>query len=64
MTPMRRLRRQPTENLATTELRNAILSGSLAPGTWLRQEELAERFGVSRMPVRQALLALEREGLV
>jgi DNA-binding GntR family transcriptional regulator len=61
---MRRLKRQPTENLATTELRNAILTGSLAPGTWLRQEELAERFGVSRMPVRQALLALEREGLV
>lgn len=61
---MRRLKRQPTENLAATELRNAILSGSLAPGARLRQEELAARFGVSRMPVRQALLALEREGLV
>lgn len=61
---MRRLRRQPAENLAATKLRNAILSGSLRPGTRLRQVELASRFGVSRMPVRQALLALEREGLV
>lgn len=61
---MRRLRRQPTENLAATELRNAILSGSLPPGTRLIQLDLAARFGVSRMPVRQALLALEREGLV
>jgi DNA-binding GntR family transcriptional regulator len=61
---MRRLRRQPAENLAAIELRNAILSGSLPPGTRLIQLDLAARFGVSRMPVRQALLALEREGLV
>lgn len=64
MVAMRRLKRQPAENLAATQLRNAILSGSLAPGARLRQVELATRFGVSRMPVRQALLALEREGLV
>ena len=61
---MRRLKRSPAENVATAELRKAILSGSLSPGTRLRQEELAERLGVSRMPVRQALSVLEREGLV
>src|ERR1700687_4911263 len=61
---MRRLKRQPAENMATTELRSAILSGSLQPGARLRQEELAARLGVSRMPVRQAFSVLEREGLV
>jgi DNA-binding GntR family transcriptional regulator len=61
---MRRLKRQPTENIATSALRQEILSGSLEPGTRLRQEELAGRLGVSRMPVRQALSVLEGEGLV
>ena len=61
---MRRIRREPAENLATKELRNAILSGALEPGIRLRQEDLAARLGVSRMPVRQALSVLEREGLV
>lgn len=61
---MRRLKRQPAENLAATKLRDLILSGSFPPGARLLQEALAERLGVSRMPVRQALFALEREGLV
>jgi DNA-binding GntR family transcriptional regulator len=61
---MRRLTREAAEDSATAELRTAILTGSLSPGTRLRQEELAAQFGVSRMPVRQALLSLEREGLV
>ncbi len=42
----------------------AILSGVLGPGARLRQEELAEVFGTSRIPVREALRALEYEGLV
>ena len=45
-------------------LREAILSGAFAPGEWLRQEALAEAIGVSRIPVRTALLQLESEGLV
>jgi len=45
-------------------MRRAILSGTLAPGSELRQESLAEKFGVSRIPVREALLMLERDGLV
>lgn len=45
-------------------LRRAILSGVLEGGTALRQDELAERFGVSRMPVRDALKLLEAQALV
>jgi DNA-binding GntR family transcriptional regulator len=44
-------------------LRTAILDGDIAPGQWIRQEEVAERFGASRLPVREALRILEAEGL-
>ena len=46
------------------QLRLSIISGDLPPGARMRQEELAERLAVSRGPVRQALIILEREGLV
>jgi DNA-binding GntR family transcriptional regulator len=46
------------------ELRSGIMEGRLAPGERLRAEALAERLGTSRTPVREALLMLEREGLV
>lgn len=45
-------------------IREAIVNGALPPGEWLRQETLAEAIGVSRIPVRTALLQLESEGLV
>jgi DNA-binding GntR family transcriptional regulator len=58
-------RRPPTAQEAVLgELRRAILTGELAPGQQVRQEGLAERFGVSRVPVREALKILEGEGLV
>ena len=44
-------------------LRHAILSGEIGPGEWIRQEEVAERLGSSRLPVREALRILEAEGL-
>jgi DNA-binding GntR family transcriptional regulator len=47
-----------------SSVRTAILSGVLGPGARLRQEELADVFGTSRIPVREALRALEYEGLV
>ena len=45
-------------------LRADISSGKLAPGAVLRQAELAEQFGTSRIPVREALNSLQAEGLV
>lgn len=45
-------------------LRDAIIGGTLAPGQKLRQETLAESIGVSRVPVRSALIQLEADGLV
>ncbi|RYU08845.1 GntR family transcriptional regulator [Nocardioides iriomotensis] len=44
-------------------LRDEILRGDLRPGDRIRQEEVAERFGASRLPVREALRILEAEGL-
>jgi DNA-binding GntR family transcriptional regulator len=46
------------------QLRDAVLGGAYASGAQLRQDALAASFGVSRIPVREALLQLEAEGLV
>lgn len=56
--------RKPAPELVRDGLRNAILAGDYKDGTPLRQEEIAERFGTSRIPVREALRQLESEGLV
>ena len=45
-------------------LRDAIVDGTLAPGEQLREQELQEWIGVSRTPIREALMRLERAGLV
>ena len=45
-------------------LREAIANGSFEAGTPLRQDDLAEQFGFSRMPIRDALRQLETEGIV
>ena len=49
---------------ARDALREAILTGTLPPGSRLRAEPLAERLQTSRTPVREALMLLAREGLV
>jgi DNA-binding GntR family transcriptional regulator len=56
--------RSPAPDLVRSELRRAIIDGELAGATQLKQDELAERFGVSRIPVREALKQLAAEGLV
>jgi DNA-binding GntR family transcriptional regulator len=48
----------------TSALRDAVRNGEFEPGQPLRQAELAERFGVSAVPVREALRALEQDGIV
>ena len=53
-----------TTDALATALRAEIAGGRLAPGTALRQDELAERFGTSRIPIREALRTLQAEGLV
>lgn len=47
-----------------SRLREAIVKGDFEPGERLVQEELAAAMGVSRMPIREALRQLEKEGLV
>jgi DNA-binding GntR family transcriptional regulator len=52
-------------SVAATELiREAIIDGRLEPGRRLKEEELARELGISRTPVREALLMLQAEGLV
>ena len=45
-------------------MRNCILAGTYAPGSALRQDTLASEFGTSKIPVREALVQLQSEGLV
>lgn len=46
------------------QLRQGILRGDWKPGSRIQQDRLAEQFGTSRIPVREALRLLENEGLV
>jgi DNA-binding GntR family transcriptional regulator len=62
--PTRVRRYATTPDLIADTLRDEILRGAIPPGQPLRQEDLASRFGVSRLPVRDALVRLEAQGLV
>jgi DNA-binding GntR family transcriptional regulator len=53
-----------TPDLVVERLRDDIVSGRLAPGEPLRQDEIARSFGVSHVPIREAFLRLEAERLV
>ncbi|MFF8606942.1 GntR family transcriptional regulator [Streptomyces sp. NPDC015346] len=58
-------RRPPTaQQFVLEELRRAITGGELRPGDQIRQDALAARLDVSRVPLREALKILEGEGLV
>ena len=56
--------RQSSGTEAYKLLLQAIEAGTLSPGTRLREVELAQRFKISRTPVREALKRLESQGLV
>ncbi len=58
-------KRPPTaQAFVLAELRRAIIAGEFLPGQPLRQDALAERFGVSRVPLREAFKVLESEGQI
>jgi DNA-binding GntR family transcriptional regulator len=59
-----RVKNAPLSDQVTAKIRELILNGELQPGVRIGQEALAERFGTSRIPVRDALRQLESEGLV
>lgn len=54
----------PLRDVVFNTLRKAILKGELAPGERLMEKQLAEKMGVSRTPIREAIRKLELEGLV
>lgn len=55
---------KPLRELVTDNIRQAILRGTFPPGMRLMELQLASEIGVSRTPVREAIRALELEGLV
>lgn len=55
---------RPAAEAVYEHIRDAVVDGGLLPGDKLVQEQLAAEPGVSRTPVREALTALSREGLV
>lgn len=61
---MPRLRASNQATAAHLRLRREIVSGRLPRGSALGEPGLARRYGTSRAPIREALIALEREGLV
>lgn len=58
------LERDTTAKVVAGRLRDEIQAGTLSPGTRLRQNDVARRFGVSTTPVREAFAQLQAEGLV
>ena len=59
-----RMRNKRTCDYIAEAIQNEILSGRMKAGQPLRQEELAETLGYSRIPIREALQILEERGLV
>ena len=53
----------PLRDVVFNTLRRAILNGKLKPGERLMEVHLANRLGVSRTPIREAIRKLELEGL-
>jgi DNA-binding GntR family transcriptional regulator len=59
-----KLLRRGSGEQAAAYIRQLIFEGELGPGARVPQEEIAQALGISRVPVREALVALEKEGRV
>jgi DNA-binding GntR family transcriptional regulator len=57
-----RFRRVSSPDLVARFIRYEILNGSLRSGERLRQDEIADQLGISRIPIREAIIGLDREG--
>jgi DNA-binding GntR family transcriptional regulator len=55
---------EKTPVIVIKKIRDLILDETFKPGDWLPEPKLGERFRVNRSPVREGLLALEKEGTV
>lgn len=64
LAPKKKLIHKTVAAAVAEQLRERILSGEFPGGFQLRQDALSEEFGVSRIPIREALLQLDAEGLV
>jgi DNA-binding GntR family transcriptional regulator len=59
-----RIRRVPTSEQVSEHVRRLIFDGELRPGDRIPQDAIAAELGVSRIPVREALIEMARDGLV
>ncbi len=57
-------RRENLKNDAASRIREQIFAGELRPGEKVNQDRLASELGMSKLPVREALISLEAEGLI
>lgn len=64
MVPEQRRPRRNLKDEVAIYIREQIFSGAFKPGQKIDQDRVAQEFGVSKLPVREALIALESEGLV
>ena len=60
---MRALSEKRLSDYMAQQIADEILSGRIAGGTQLKQEELAEMFGTSRIPIREAFQVLDKKNL-
>ena len=61
---LKRIEREPLWDLAHTQLREALLAGRFAPGSSLTLRDLAQTFGISITPVRDAVTRLVAQGVL
>src|SRR2546430_826839 len=64
MTALKRIEREPLWDLAHAQLQDALLAGRFEPGTVLTLRSLAESFGTSITPVRDAVTRLVAQGVL